>query len=139
MLAKRPVGRSLRKVAREQEKPILVYEGGETHRFDGFAIEKGLNGLRRLLHAQGMLDGAPPPERLISLHGSAWIRAAHAGLFQWSKCAGHQVRKGEVIGAIHDPYGADSRLVKAPRDGFLLGHTNSPLISPGDALFHVGF
>ncbi len=139
LLAKRPVGRSLRKVAHGMDKPIIVYEGGENHRFDGFAIEKGLTGLRRLLHAQGMLDQSAPPERLISLRNSAWVRASHAGMFQWSKAAGHQVRKGEVIGAIHDPYGADSRLITAPRDGFLLGHNNSPLISPGDALFHLGY
>jgi len=139
LLAKRPVSRSLRKVASDMGKPILVSEGGENHRFDGFAIEKGLNGLRRLLQAHHMLEHASPAERMISLEGSAWIRASHAGMFQWSKCSGHQVRKGEVIGAIHDPYGDESRHVTAPRDGFLLGHSNTPLVSPGDALFHVGY
>ena len=139
-LAKKPIARSLRKVAGEMNKAILIYEGGENQRLDEFSIEEGLAGLRRLLHARGLLEHSKDAAaRMGELQHTTWVRASRAGIFQAGRLAGHAVLKGEVIGLISDPYGDDSLPVRAPRDGHLLGHTNAPLISQGDALFHLGY
>jgi predicted deacylase len=138
-LAKRPINRSLRKTAGMMGKPILVFEGGENLRFDPYAAEKGLSGLRRLLASQQMLDEEIDSSPSFEFQNSTWIRAARAGMFQWEKYAGEPVRKGEIIGFINDPYGKDSLSVTAPRDGHLLGHNNGPLVSQGDALFHLAY
>lgn len=138
-LAKKPINRSLRKVAGKMGKPILVYEGGENLRFDSYAAAKGLAGLRRLLASQQMLDDEEVLSPSLELQNSSWVRAARAGMFQWRKSAGQPVRKGENIGFINDPYGKDSLPVTAPRNGYLLSHNNGSLVSQGDALFHLAY
>jgi len=139
LIANRPIPKSLRKVATLAGKPIIVFEGGENLRLDGFAIEKGLAGLKRLMHAQGMIEEEPPPaEKSILFQKTIWLRAARAGMFRWTKQSGHAVQKGEPLAVITDPAGRDEIPVLASRDGYLIGHNNAPVVSQGDALFHIG-
>lgn len=139
LIAKNAISKSLRKVALDAGKPILVFEGGENLRFDGFSIEKGLAGLRRLMHAQGMIDKMEKEEPSRMFVKTSWVRAPRSGIFRWSKCSGHQVYKGEPIGVINDPYGQEAVYIHAPKDAYIVGHNNAPVISQGDALFHLGF
>lgn len=136
-LANRPIAKSLRKVALKQEIPIIVYEGGENARLDGFSIEQGLMGLRRLMVAQGMLDGDLMTQTSRHFSQSTWLRAGKSGLFRWQKNSGHAIRKGEPLGVINDPYGMDEIPVIAPRSGYIIGHNNAPVVNTGDALFHI--
>ena len=53
LIANKPIQKSLRKVALELGKPILVFEGGENLRYDGFSIAKGLVGIRRVMFFPG--------------------------------------------------------------------------------------
>lgn len=140
LLAQRPIPKSLRRVAHDAGKPILIFEGGESQRFDGFAIENGLAGLQRLMHAQDMLPEAPaPPAQSFHFEKTSWVRAARAGIFRWTKRSGHFVRRGEPLGFLTDPYGQDEVPVIAPKDGFLIGQNNAPVVSQGDALFHLAY
>lgn len=135
-----PIPKSLRKVALEMEKSILVYEGGENLRFDGFSIERGLAGLQRLMHSLDMVGNSTPPEQPTrSFTKTSWIRAGRAGIFRWSKPSGHQVHKGEPLGIINDPYGQEELVIYSSKDGYIIGHNNAPVVSQGDALFHIGF
>jgi hypothetical protein len=138
-IASKPISKSLRKVALDAGKPVIVFEGGENLRFDGFSIEKGMAGIRRLLAAQGMLESVATSQAAATHIGSTtWLRAARAGMFRWWKQSGHQVNKGEPLGVVNDPYGQDEIPVVAPKDGYLIGHNNSPVVGQGDALFHLG-
>lgn len=140
LIEKAPVQKSLRKVAYAQKKPILVYEGGESLRFDGFSIENGLAGLQRVLHAEGLLDNSSPPtQRPIQFGKTSWIRADRSGLFEWFQQSGCKVSAGEPLGVINDPYGEAVVRVLAKKDGYIVGHNNAPVVSEGDALFHIGF
>jgi predicted deacylase len=141
LLAKRPISKSFRKVAVDAGKPVLIYEGGENLRFDGFCIEQGLQGLKRLLYQQGMLAEEPLPQPAApkSFSKSSWLRAPRAGMFRWWKSSGHKVNKGEPLAVINDPYGQDEIPVVAHKDGFIIGHNNAPVVSAGDALFHIAY
>ena len=123
----------------EQGKPILVFEGGENLRYDGYSIEKGLAGLKRLMFAQGMIEEEVEPEPIVIFKKTSWLRAGRAGMFRWSKCSGHMVYEGEPLGVINDPYGQEEISLYAPRDGYIVGHNNAPVVSQGDALFHIGY
>ncbi len=138
-IANRPIPKSLRKTAFEAGKSILVFEGGENLRFDGFAIEKGLAGIKRVLFSKGMLSEAPPAAPTINIEKMTWLRAARPGMFRWWKQSGQGVRKGEPLGVINDPFGQDEIHVVARRDGYIIGQNNSPVVGTGDALFHIGY
>lgn len=137
-IANRPIPKSLRKTALDIGKHILVFEGGENLRFDGFSIEKGLAGLKRLMKEKDMIDVAPNSDKTLHFSKTTWMRAARAGIFRWSKCSGHAVKKGEPLGVINDPYGQVEIPVLATFDGYIIGHNNTPVVSSGDALFHIG-
>ena len=139
LIAKNQVQKSLRKISSGMGKPILVYEGGESLRYDGFSIENGLAGMKRLLKAHEMLADAPPILRTpVNIGKTGWVRAAQSGMFMWSQQSGAKVSKGEPLGYINDPYGHAEIPVLANRSGYLIGHNNAPVVSAGDALFHIG-
>ena len=48
-----------------------------------------------------------------------------------------QVKKGDSIGNITDPYGSFNHFVKAPNDGYIFNINHSPLVYQGDAIFHI--
>jgi len=142
IIANRAPAKSLRRYAfKNLNLPVLTFEGGENLRYDAHSIDVGVNGVKRLLQQQGMLPGPlePAEKAPVRVNSSTWVRASKAGLFQWTKRSGFAVRKGEPIGFISDPQGAKAnKRILSPRDGFLIGHGNSAVVSQGDALFHVG-
>ena len=137
LIAKKTIPHSFRKTALDVKIPILTYEGGENLRFDGFAIEKGITGIRRVLQAKGMLAGEPTTEKVNHFTKSFWVRAVRSGLFQWMKCSGQWVVKGERLAIICDPYGQTEIPVLATQNGYIIGHNNAPVINSGEALFHI--
>ncbi|MBI1224803.1 MAG: succinylglutamate desuccinylase [Bacteroidetes bacterium] len=138
-LAYKPIAKSLRKTALDAKKPIIVYEGGENLRFDPLAIEHGLAGIRRLLHAQDMLPEAPPPASpSIHLNKMNWMRTDRSGIFHAQKKSGEKIKPGDILGVVNDPYGMDEIPVVAKKMGYIIGHNNNPVVGMGDALFHIG-
>lgn len=131
---------SLRKTARLSEKQCLTYEGGESLRLDGYSIARGVTGIERTLQYLDMIGGTSGDVIVpVEIEHVGWIRASHAGLFIWSKSSGSLVKKGEPLGTIGDPYGTRRIVVLAPREGYIVGHTNAPVVNQGDALFHIGY
>lgn len=134
------IPKSLRRAAFKEGKSIIVFEGGETLRFDGLSVQKAKIGIQRLLHAHGMLSDKPEPESqsLVLLH-SSWMRAPKPGLFHWYKSSGNPIQKGEPIGVINDPFGLEESTLYAPRNGYIIGHNNSPVVNQGDPIFHIAY
>lgn len=140
LIRKNNIPKSLRKVGLGMDIPIIIFEGGESLRYDGFSIENGLGGLQRLMYAQGMIEEDKPSHReSITFNKTSWVRAQQSGMFIWSQQSGARVSAGEVLGVINDPHGHEEVSVLANRDGYLIGHNNAPVVNEGDALFHIGY
>jgi predicted deacylase len=140
ILQKTMIARSFRKVAFENKIPTIVYEGGESVRLDGFSIERGYEGMLRVLNHLGILDiQMPNRESIFHFNKTSWIRSPRAGLFIWTKKSGSHICKGEPVGVIKDPQGYSSHKVSASRDGFIIGHNNASVVHVGDALFHIAY
>ncbi|MEP1890068.1 MAG: succinylglutamate desuccinylase/aspartoacylase family protein, partial [Cyclobacteriaceae bacterium] len=130
---------SLRWSASKLGKRILVYEGGESTRFDEFAIDQGVNGALRLMKHLDMIDEAPEPIALSQVvQSSSWIRARNAGLFQPLVSSGDPVGKNQVVGYLTDPFGEKKQPVKTKVAGYVIGLNNNPLLHQGDAIMHIG-
>jgi len=129
---------TLRKEAAKKGKSILVFEGGESSRFDYLSIEEGANGCLRLMKHLKMIHLNLPAKSTVLLKKSTWVRARTSGLFHTSKINGAQILKGEIIGMICDPYGEHEEKLISPADGYIVGMNNQPVINQGDALIHIG-
>jgi uncharacterized protein len=132
------IDKSFRKEAYKQRKHILVYEGGESMRLDDYAVEEAVAGTLRMLQFLEMVEKAPQPKLGIILPESSWIRAKVSGIFTSNVRLGQEVRKGQILAKISDPYGQVKIPVKATHNGHVIGLNNNPVVNAGDALIHVG-
>jgi uncharacterized protein len=130
--------KTLRKEATRIDKTILVYEGGESSRFDRYAVSEGVNGCKRFLHALGMLEEIQEPVEPKIISKTTWVRAKNSGLFHPFKTNGQKVKKHEKIGLITDPFGEFETEIHSPADGYIVGINNLPVINRGDAIIHIG-
>lgn len=134
---------SLRAVAAQQGIPLLVYEGGEALRFDESAIRAGVRGILCAMRHLGMIrararrPAAPPPRQAAVARASQWVRAAQSGVLLSRTGLGASVREGEMLGIITDPFRQSADPVLAPTAGLVIGRTNLPLITEGEALYHI--
>ena len=129
---------SLRQAASESGATVLLFEGGESLRFDSATIESGARGVRRVLAHLGIANSIDPPtgEMLLSRH-STWMRASRSGLLHLEVSLGNRVEEGEQLATIFDPFGKRLARLKARHGGLVIGHTQHPLVNQGDAIAHV--
>lgn len=134
------IAHSFRRAAADMRIPAVVFEGGESIRLSGDAIDTGHQTIVNVLSAMDMIETAPLQAHRpsILIRKTSWIRAAQAGMFIWKRQSGEFVQKGEVLGHIKDPYSTKSNEVLANQDGYIIGHNNASVVYLGDALFHFG-
>ncbi len=131
---------SLRKEAARLGKHVLVYETGESLRFDDKGIKEGIEGTCRLLHSLGMMaSSTAPTEPSIVCMKYIWVRARNAGLFRSYIQRGEYVQYKQLIGTVTDPYGEMEVRITAPLEGYVIGMNNMPVVNQGDALVHIGY
>lgn len=129
---------SLRAAATKRGIKVLLYEAGQIHRFDEYAIQDGVNGVLRVLQAMGMGTWDTPPfEPPIDIRTTRWVRARRAGLMQLEAELGQKVERGEILGLISDALGNRSTRVTAPSAGHVIALNQNPLITQGEALVHI--
>lgn len=129
---------SLRHAARERGAAVLLYEGGENFRFDEYAIDAGVVGVRRVLAALEMIDLPDlehPPSR--ECRQSGWVRARRTGILRFDAHLGQEVADGERLGSLLDSFGKTLAAVYANRAGVVIGRNEAPLVNSGDALAHI--
>lgn len=129
---------TFRKEAAKKGKPILVFEGGESMRFDYQAINEGVNGCFRLMYTYGMIDFDVPDNPSVKINKNTWVRANSSGLFHMSVNNGAPIEKGDLLGIIFDPFGKSEEKIVSPVDGYIVGINNQPVVNQGDALIHLG-
>lgn len=130
--------KSFRLEASKIGKSVLVYEAGESMRFNEKAITEGVNGCLRLMRNLGMIDIELEDTETRILNDTTWVRADSSGLFRTAKKYGSYIKKNEIIGSISDPYGEMEVSLKAPESGYIIGLNNQPVVNEGDALIHIG-
>ncbi|MFO0321521.1 MAG: succinylglutamate desuccinylase/aspartoacylase family protein [Bacteroidota bacterium] len=129
---------TLRKEASKKGKPILVYEGGESMRFDYTAINEGLNGCYRLLKSFGMTDIDVPNNASVKITKDSWIRTDVSGLFHMKVVNGAYVTKGDLLGVVCSPFEHEEHQIISTADGYIIGINNQPVVNQGEALIHIG-
>lgn len=129
---------SLRQAASERGIRVLVYEGGQAHRFDEEVITAGVDGILRVLTQLGM--GAwetPAPLETRTARSTTWVRARRGGIVQIGVPLGTRVERGDPLGSISDSFGTRPTRLRARAPGWVIARSLLPLVAPGDALVHV--
>ena len=126
---------SLRAHAGKRGLAVLVFEGGESQRFNESVIEVGVAGTLRVLAALGMIKPVERPEEAPFLaRRSSWVRARRGGILRVTARLGDRVEPGQELGRISDVFGSDSLRVKARHSGVVIGINRNPAIPRGAAL-----
>lgn len=132
------IPKSIRHQGSKMGKPIVVFEGGESMRFDEHAINEAIDGTTRLMSYLGMIDEPYQERNFKLLMSSSWVRANRSGLFKPFAESGDLVVRNQPLGVINDPFGQYEIKVLSKYEGHIIGHNNSPVVHQGDALFHIG-
>lgn len=135
------VNKSFRNACYKRGIPMLLFEGGKSFNIESTITNTGVNGVKRVLNHLEMLaskfKASKPKKNCIKISDSKWIRAKHSGMFKADVSVNVQVKKGDVLGHITDPYGSFNHFVKSPNDGYIFNVNESPIIYQGDAIFHI--
>ncbi len=132
---------SLRQAAVESGTKILLYEAGQALRFDELSIRVGIRGVLNILSYLGMTHKRARKKKVVPFiaNHSSWVRADASGIVKSIKNLGENVKKGDLLAYIGNPFGEIIGTVKANRSGIIIGKQNIPLVQEGDAMFHVAF
>jgi predicted deacylase len=135
---------SLREAAAENGVTMLLYEGGEALRFDELCIRAGVRGVMQVMRKLGMLPQRRQKSRMqvepFIARSSSWVRASLSGIFRSYKDLGDYVERGEILGTVSDPsdmFIDQGYEIRANDSGIIIGKTKLPLVSQGDALYHI--
>jgi predicted deacylase len=132
---------SLRAAASAMGVPVLVYEAGEALRFDELSIRAGVRGVLSVMRHIGMIRTSArrhrPPAEPVMARSTSWARAHASGMLRFLTPLGARVAKGERLASIADPFGDGEEPVPSPAGGIVIGRVNLPLVTEGEALFHI--
>lgn len=138
-----PTKGSLREASKKLGVNYLVFEGGEALRFDEKIIHSGLNGVLSVMTELKMIDKQKvsllkrnKKESFIA-SSSRWARSPSSGIFRAKKKLGDKVIEGDLLGIVSDPFGAAKIELRSNRAGIIIGASNIPLVSEGDAIFNI--
>ncbi|MEM5538943.1 MULTISPECIES: succinylglutamate desuccinylase/aspartoacylase family protein [unclassified Olleya] len=141
ILYSKNLNKSFRNACNKLGKPILLYEGGKSFDLDNTVTNTGVNGAKRIMNHFGMLRRqfkvTEPKKECVKITESSWMRAKHSGMFKATIKVGIEVKIGDDIGNITDPYGKFNHFVKAKHSGYIININQSPIVYQGDALFHI--
>lgn len=131
---------SLRQVAGAQGCKVLLYEAGETLRFDRRSIDVGVEGVLRVLNALKMgpaptISDADAKTRFVEK--THWVRAPRAGFLLLECEPGQIVARKQVLARVTDTFSDDVRNICSPSNGIVIGLTTNPVANRGDAVVHV--
>jgi predicted deacylase len=136
---KGPVG-NLRRAALDAGIAAVLFEAGEPLRFDEDDIRVGTQGVRNVMAHLGMLPAVgttPPAARVI--RQTSWVRVRDAGgIFLSTRKPGEVIQAGDTLGTVTDPITETVEIIRAPRDGLLIGMAVPQVVLTGYALFHLG-
>ncbi|OEY66858.1 succinylglutamate desuccinylase/aspartoacylase family protein [Marinobacter sp. X15-166B] len=132
---------SLRAYADSQDIPAVTFEGGEALRFDDVVITSGVKGVIRVMRELGMVPpktGPRAPRKRSEIAASSqWVRTDMDGIMRPLARLGQQVRKGQKLAMVADPFGAVEREISSPCSGIVICVNNLPLVNEGEAIYHI--
>lgn len=87
---------------------MVVFEAGESMRFDDYCISEGIKGVLGVMQHYGMIstidNNYKSNNTTLYLSNRKWLRAPTAGMFIPKVLNGSKIEKGAIIGIVSDTY-----------------------------------
>lgn len=135
------IKKSYRYTCDQHNIPVLLYEGGKSLDSNNEVTQVAVEGVKRVLSHFDMLKienpVVPAESESILIESTFWMRAKYSGLLHLKIPVGKQIRKGEIVAHITDPYGNFIHRVKATNNGHVINANQAPTVYQGDAIFHI--
>ena len=112
-------------------------------RFDEKVIHSGLNGILSVMIELKMIDKSKvsllkrKKKDSFIARSSRWARSPSSGIFRARKKLGDKIIEGDLLGIVSDPFGSVKIELRSDRAGIIIGASNIPLVSEGDAVFNI--
>lgn len=130
--------RTLRAAATRAGVPTIIFEAGETFRFQRAMVARGVAGVRNVLADLGMTSDPVKEARFqVIVKVSEWVRSMRGGIADILVRPGEIVYAGDEMAVITNPFGREVSSVRSPLTGLIIGITTVPMVNPGDAICHV--
>lgn len=130
---------SLRGAAAARGIPVLLFEGGEAHRFDTASVTAAVDGTFRVFGELGMIEGVDPAAAAPPMvsRKSRWMRAGRTGFAHLLVELGDSVEQGQPLASVSDSIGRSEAVVRSRSSGVVIGILRTAHVHRGDALVHV--
>jgi uncharacterized protein len=132
---------SLRRELADAGVAAILYEAGLPLRFEPAEIATGVRGVRNILIKMGMSAGpaGPPTPSDRVFARSRWIRVpvGQGGVYYPGRQLGEEIRAGDVIARIAEPFTDQQYVVMAPVGGRIVGLAVPQVVFSGYALVHI--
>lgn len=133
---------SLRSEAEKIGIPVITYEAGEALRFEPYAINAGVKGVKRVLQSLGMIRKSKKTTTVVEpviARATRWVRAEADGILRSHVALGERVKENQPLATISSPVGNEELQIIAPQGGIIIGQQTLPLVNEGDAIYHIAF
>jgi predicted deacylase len=118
--------------------PSIEVEFGGEGRVNPLHFGRILRSLKNVMRHLNMMDGAPEvPERYIDVNRSVWMRAPHGGFLFTHVNPLDPVRQDQPLATITDLFGRERHVMRAPRDGHIVGKRTFGTVATGQYVMTV--
>lgn len=119
--------------------PAVTYELGAPETFDDAVISRATRGIRNVMIGKGMLEGKPDLSDPAPFVGNVVtdIDSPRGGWTTVKVKLKDDVKKGDVVATVSNPFGETIAAVTAPSDGHVLSIATDPRTEPGDMVVRL--
>jgi uncharacterized protein len=129
---------TLRRACTDVGIPTIIYEAGETFRFQRDVVTAGKRGILNVMNHLGMIPGElHKPEYQVIVKSSTWFRSPRGGILDVYVRPGDLIYEGDELAIITNPFGKEVAALKSPVTGLIIGTTTLPLVNPGNPIAHI--
>ena len=119
--------------------PAVTYELGAPETFDGAMIARATRGIHNVMIGKGMLAGKPDLSDPAPYVGNVVtdIDSTRGGWTTVKVRLKDDVKKGDVVATVSNPFGETIATITAPSDGHVLSIATDPRTEPGDMVVRL--
>lgn len=131
--------RTMRAEAMLKGIPCITVEYGNPQVYQPEIIDRGKTGIINIMSWLEMIDKAVQyPSDPVRCKKSYWIYVEEGGYLEVTVELKQELKKGDLIGIMRNPFGDILHKYYCPEDGIVIGKSSNPINMNGGRIIHLG-